>query len=198
MKKLLSLVICLSILSGLKVYCSDFIIDNINLRPAKEISLPKGTLLKIYNIKLLSSQFLDEGDEVTMLSAADVYIGETNIIPEKTIFYGTVEKVNEPVQGTNAAITIKINKMITPEGIPYEISGYVSSNGSDTKLGGGRTPPLYYTRMPHYSTWKLTKWKVGAAQYCETNTRQFGTHTIVKPGAELFLILQDNFDLVQY
>ena len=181
----------------INTYGTDFVIDEIKLRPAKTLYLPKGTLVKIYNVKELSSALLDEGDEVTMLNAFDVYMGETNLIPEKTVFYGNIEKLREPVQGTNAEITIHITKMVTPDGIPYNISGYVSANGSDTSIGGGRTPALYYTKMPHYTGWRMTKWKVGAAQYCETNTRQFGTHTIIKPGAELFLILQDNFDLVQ-
>ena len=197
MKKILFTIAFILALTPISSFGSDFVIEDINLRPAKTVYLPKGTLIKVYNIKQFSSQFLDEGDEISMLNAYDVYMGETNLMPEKSVFYGTVEKIMEPVQGTNGAIVIKINKMITPEGIPYHIEGYVSANGSDTVLGGGRTAPLYYARMPHYSTWKLTKWKVGAAQYCETNTRQFGTHTVVKPGAELFIILQDNFDLVQ-
>ena len=197
MRKIILILVCILTI-GIKIsYSSDFVIDEIHLRPAKEVSIPKGTLVKVYNVKQISSQFLDEGDEITLLNATDVYMGETNVIPKKTIFYGNVEKIREPVQGTNAAIIIKMNKMITPEGIPYEINGYVSADGSKPFLGGGIAPPLYYTRMPHYTQWKLSKWKVGAAQYCETNTRQFGVHTVVKSGAELFLILQDNFVLVQ-
>ena len=122
-------------------------------------------------------------------------IGDTDEVASKV--WMTVEKVREPVQGTNAAISVRMSKFVTPDGIPYHIDGYVSANGSDLFLGGARTPALYYTRMPHYTRWKLTKWKVGAAQYCETNTRQFGVHTVVKPGAELILILQDNLDLVE-
>ena len=196
MKKfLISLFLILSF-TCLNVY-ADFTIDDINLRPAKTLYLPKGTFIKVTNLKEFSSQFIDEGDEIKMQSTYDVYLGETNLVPQKSIFYGTVEKVREPVQGTNASITIRMTKFVTPEGIPYEINAYVSANGTDTFLGGGRAPALYYTRMPHYSRWQLTKWKVGAAQYCETNTRQFGAHTIVKPGAELILILQDNMNLLE-
>ena len=196
MKKILSALFIMIISAGLACG-SDFVIDEVQLRPAKSISLPKGTLIKIHNIKELSSILLDEGDSVSMIAPTDVYVGETNLIPRNTVFYGTIEKLREPVQGTNAAIIIKMNKMVTPEGLTYEINGYVSADGSNTTLGGERTPPLYYAKMPHYTNWKLTKWRVGAAQYCETNTRQFGAHTIIKPGAELFLILQDNFVLVQ-
>ena len=197
MKKILIVLIFIIFVTCGFSYGSDFVIDELQLRPAKSITLPKGTLVKIHNVKELSSILLDEGDEITMICPYDVYIGETNLIPRNTVLHGNVEKLREPVQGTNAAIIIKMNKMVTPEGITYEINGYVSSDGSSTTLGGERTPPLYYAKMPHYSTWRLTKWRVGAAQYCETNTRQFGAHTIIKPGAELFLILQDNFVLVQ-
>ena len=196
MKKFSIFIFCMLLLSGC-AFADDYLIDTINLRPAKTVYLPKGSFVKVTNLKEFSSQFLDEGDEILMQSTYDVYIGETNIIPQKSIFYGTVEKVREPVQGTNAAIIIRMNKFVTPDGIPYAVDAYVSANGVDTFLGGGRAPALYYTRMPHYTRWQLTKWKVGAAQYCETNTRHFGTHTIVKPGAELILILQDNLDLVE-
>ena len=196
MKKI---VLCLLILFGfgLAVNADDFLIDNINLRPAKTVFLPKGTFIKVINLKEFSSQFIDDGDEINFITTNDIYVGETNLVPQKSVFYGYVERVYEPVQGTNAAIKIRVNKFVTPDGIPYEIDGYISANGSDTVIGGGRTPAIYYTRMPHYSKWSMTKWRVGAAQYCETNTREFGQHTIVKPGAELFVILQDNLDLVQ-
>ncbi len=195
MKKLL-LIILIVLGFCAPAFC-DYISDDIDLRPSKTIYLPKGTFIKVTNIKELNSQFLDDGDDVTMMSTFDVYIGETNVIPQKSIFYGIIEKVREPVQGTNAALVIKLEKFVTPDGLTYNINGYISPNGSTLYLGGERTPPLYYTRMPHYSRWKMNRWKVGAAQYCETNTREYGRHTIVRPGAELILVLQENFDLVQ-
>ena len=176
---------------------ADYTIDELQFRPARTVFLPKGTFVKITNVKEFSSQFIDEGDELTFISTYDVFMGETKLIPQKTVFYATVEKVREPLQGTNAAISIRVNKMVTPDGITYAIDGYVTSGNGNLYLGGTRTPALYYTRMPHYTQWKITRWKVGAAQYCETNTREYGFHTIVKSGAELILVLQDNFDLVQ-
>lgn len=197
MKKIIIL-FCILLTSIAVTKADDFTVDALNLRPAKTVFLPKGTFIKVTNLKEFSSQFLDDGDEISMISTNDVYMGETNLIPQKSMFYGVVEKVREPVQGTNASITIRMDKFVTPDGVEYAINGYISADGSSTSIGGGITPPLYYARMPHYTNWKLTKWKVGAAQYCATNTREFGTHVTVKPGAELFLILQDNMDLVQY
>ncbi|MBQ7450507.1 hypothetical protein IJS77_03745 [bacterium] len=196
MKK--KLLITLFVLLGLcnPVFC-DYLQDDIDLRPAKTVYLPKGTFIKVTNIKEMSSQFLDEGDEVAMMSTFDVYIGETNVIPQKSIFFGTVEKIREPVQGTNAAIIIKMDKFTTPNGMTYDINGYISPNGTDLFIGGERTAPLYYTKMPHYTHWKMNRWKIGASQYCETNTRMYGVHTTIRPGAELLLVLQENFDLLQ-
>ena len=39
---------------------------------------------------------------------------ETNIIPRESEFYGYIEKINEPVVGTNGAMKIKITKMYDP------------------------------------------------------------------------------------
>ena len=195
MKKLPILILLVIISSFLPVKADDYLIDNLNLRPQKTLYLPKGTFIKVTNVKEIVSQFTDAGDEVVLTSTFDVYLGETNLIPQKTVFYGTVEKVREPVQGTNATISIKVNKMITPDGVEYSVSGYISANGSQNFLGGEMTAPLYYVRMPHYSHWKMNRWKVGAAQYCPTNTRMFGNHVIIKPGAELMLVLDENLEL---
>lgn len=195
MNKLYLLILSILLLITPPVLGEDYSIDNINLRPSKIVYLPKGSFIKLTNIKEISSKFADAGDEVVMSSTFDVYIGETNIIPQKSIFYGTIEKVREPVQGTNASITIKMDKMVTPNGISYPLNGYISQNGTNLSLGGDRTAPLYYTRMPHYTKWSMNRWKIGATQYCETNTRVFGTHITVKPGAELILVLQDNLEL---
>ena len=194
MKIKLLLITFIFIIMNVPAYCSDFSIDNINLRPAKTVFLPKGTFIKVTNIKEISSQFFDEGDSVAMESTFDVYMGETNIIPQRSIFHGSIEKIREPVQGTNAAIVIKMDKLITPDGVTYPMNGYISGDGTNLYIGGERTAPLYYTRMPHYTKWHMNKWKIGAAQYCETNTRQYGTHILVRPGTELVLILQENLD----
>ena len=195
MKRIFILLIITIMSSCFPSFAEDYLIDNINLRPQKSLYLPKGSFIKVTNVKEFVSQYTDAGDEIIMTSTFDVYLGETNLIPQKTVFYGTVEKVREPVQGTNAAIYIKMNKMVTPDGITYPISGYISANGTQNYLGGERTAPLYYVRMPHYTHWKMNRWKIGAAQYCETNTRNFGEHITVKPGAELILTLDENLEL---
>ena len=194
MKKLLLFILIITV-GNISPVFGEYITDTVSLRPQKSLYLPKGTFIKVTNIKEIASQFTDAGDEVAMVSTFDVYIGETNLIPQKTVFYGFVDKVREPVQGTNATISIKVNKMVTPDGVTYPLSGYISYNGSQNYLGGERTAPLYYVRMPHYTHWKMNRWKVGAAQYCETNTRMFGNHVLIKPGAELILILDDNLEL---
>lgn len=194
MKRLFLIILSILLLVPVIAKGEDYFTDNINLRSPKTVYLPKGTFIKVTNIKEITSQLADAGDEAVMTSTFDVYIGETKIIPQKSIFYGIVEKVQEPVQGTNASLTIKMNKMVTPEGISYPLSGYISQNGTNLSLGGDRTASLYYTRMPHYTRWSMNRWKIGATQYCETNTRVFGTHITIKPGAELILVLQDNLE----
>ena len=79
------------------------------LRAPMPILLQKGAFIKIVNIRTISTAIADEGDEVSFIVPTDIWCADALIFPKETIFYGFVEKIYEPVQGTNAAIKLKVN-----------------------------------------------------------------------------------------
>lgn len=161
---------------------------------AEENTLPvtvyKGTFIKCISPTFLSTAIADTGDEVFFLNSDDMYIGDRNVFPKNTKFYGIITDVKEPIQGTNASMKIEIKKYITPEDEEHIMSGHIYSNGNDY-LGGELTNPAYYSRMPHYTQ----GWKYGVLQYSPTNVREMGLHTMIRPGIELLIMLDEDIKI---
>lgn len=151
------------------------------------VKIQKETFLKVLSPTEISSAIVDINDEVFFININDMYIGETNAIPQNSRFYGHIEDIKEPVQGTNAAIKIKIDKLVLPNKKIIPVDAYIYSENNNF-LGGDQTPPMYYNRMPHYTK----GWNSGILQYTPTNIRHPGQPTIILPGAELFIILIDD------
>lgn len=151
--------------------------------------LRAGTFVKIMTREEFSTLTADIGDEVTFINTSDMYVYETNAIPQGTIFYGEVEDVLEPIEGRDGAIKVYIYKMITPDKKVYKIKGHIYGE-NDNYIGGKQTPPTYYRKVPHYN--KRMKPMLQAAPL---NIYDMGKHTVVMPGSELFLILEEDIIL---
>ena len=187
MKKLVSLFL-LTYLSGMAA-----IAQMPELRPYAPVVIQKGAFLKAVNQRQITTAVADEGDEVTLIAPTDIWCGEAKIVPKNSIYQGIIEELHEPVQGTNASMKIKINKIIFPDKTEVPINAYVTNNSSNV-LGGELTAPMEYTRIPHYIYYpRVYK---GVLQYVPGNKRYFGHHLVVKPGAELIIQLEEDFNAI--
>ncbi len=168
-----------------------FLISDIESSRAEnsDMKLRSGTFMKIMARDEISTLTADIEDEVSFINSSDLYVYETNAVPQNTIFYGEIEDLLEPVEGRDAALKIKINKMITPDKKVYKIKGHIYSE-NDNYLGGKETEPVYYRKVPHYN--RAFRPMLQAAPL---NIYEMGKHTIVLPGAELFLILEEDIIL---
>lgn len=156
----------------------------------QNIIIKKGTFLKVMSERQISTQEADIDDEVSFINTYDMYVEDVNAIPQNSVFYGTIEDVKEPVQGTNGALKIKINKFITPDKRTVPVDGYIY-NENDNYIGGELTAPMYYSKTPHY----IEGFGGGVLQYAPVDIRHPGKHTVIKPGAELFLILNSDLKI---
>ena len=55
-------------------------------------------------------------------------------------------------------------------------------------------PPLEYTKMPHHIRYPNVY--KGVLQYVPGNKRYFGHHLVIKAGAELVLMLNEDYNAV--
>lgn len=163
----------------------------LELKGYDEIILPTGSFVPVLSTQEISTETCPEGYKVKFISTSDLFMYETNIIPRGSEFYGYIEKINEPVVGTNAAMKIKITKMIMPDGFETPIKGYIYTSNNNM-IGGELTPPADWVKMPHYqSKFQGISWNHRAAtlQMRPGGKRSMGVHTKIPAGDQQIIIL---------
>lgn len=163
----------------------------LEMRNYDEITLPAGTFIPVLTTQEISTETCPEGYKVKFISTSDLFMYETNIIPRNTEFYGYIEKINEPVIGTNAAMKIKITKIIMPDGFEIPTRGYLYTS-NDNLIGGELTPPSEWVKVPHYqSKFQGISWNHRGAtlQIRPGGKRSMGVHTKIPAGDQQIIIL---------
>ena len=163
----------------------------LEMRNYDEIILPVGTFIPVINLQEISTETGPEGYKVKFIATNDLFMYETNIIPRNTEFYGYIEKINEPVVGTNASMKVKITKIIMPDGFEIPIRGYLYTSNNNL-IGGELTPPSEWVKMPHYqSKFQGISWNHRGAtlQIRPGGKRCMGQHTKISAGEQQIIIL---------
>ena len=163
----------------------------LELKGYDEIILPTGSFVPVLSTQEISTETCPEGYKVKFISTSDLFMYETNIIPRESEFYGYIEKINEPVVGTNAAMKIKITKMIMPDGFETPVKGYIYTSNNNM-IGGELTPPADWVKMQHYqSKFQGISWNHRAAtlQMRPGGKRSMGVHTKIPAGDQQIIIL---------
>lgn len=153
------------------------------LRDYDGIQLTKGSFIPVINTQEISTAYCDVGSKVKFIATSDLYLSEVNVIPQNTEFFGYIEKVNEPVIGTNASMVIKITKLRLSDGFEMPLRGYIyTSNGN--LIGGEMTEPASYDKKPSYRQGFLP-----VVGYVPGPTLKMGEHKVIASGADLIIIL---------
>ena len=161
------------------------------LRGYDDITLPEGTFIPVMTTQEISTQTCPEGYKVKFIATNDLFMYETNIIPRNTEFFGYIEKINEPVIGTNSSMKIKITKMVMSDGFEIPVKGYLYTS-NDNLIGGELTPPAQWEKVPHYqSRFQGISWNHRSAtlQIRPGATRTMGVHTRIPAGDQQMIIL---------
>ena len=186
MKKTLlsTIILAIGFILMFSTICKAFAKDDIKLRDYDGIEIPTGSFIPVISSQEISTAYCDEGAKVKFISTNDLYIYETNIIPKETEFYGSVEKINEPIVGTNASMVVRINKLRLSDGFEIPICGYIYS-ANNNLIGGELTEPASYDKVAHYQQ----GFSYGTTQYVPGATRKMGSHTVIAAGADMIIIL---------
>lgn len=180
MKKLF-LIICI-IFTG--AFFQSVLADgNQALRDYTDLVLPKGTFIPVITAQEISTAYTDVGSPLRFISTSDLYLYETNAIPQNTDFFGYIEKINEPIVGTNASMIIRISKIRLPDGFEMSVKGYIFTQNNNV-IGGELTEPETYDKklslMQGYPS--LSGCVPGAS-------RKKGEHKVIASGADLIIVL---------
>lgn len=159
----------------------------VNLRDYDEFDVPAGTHIPVISLQEFSTAYCEEGDKVNFITTSDIYLYDKNVIPEGTKLSGYIDKKNEPIIGTNAAMRVFVNKMYLPDGFEIPIKSYIYTANNNI-IGGELTPPAKYIRMPHYQRWTMFR-AMGVLQAVPGGERKMGEHVTVSSGADLIVVL---------
>lgn len=184
MKKLL-VILALLLFAG-NVQAEDLPNVQLDIRDYDAIEIPAGTFIPVINTQEISTQYCSEGYKVRFIATNDMYLHDTNIVPRGTEFYGYIEKINAPVVGTNAAMKIKITKMIYKDGYEVPVRGYLYTSNNNV-FGGELTPPEKLLRIAH----RQQKVKRTTLQIRPGNVRKMGAHTVIQSGSNEIIVLTD-------
>ena len=182
MKKLLVLLGIL--LLSAKVQAAQLPDVQLDLRDYHVITIPQGTFIPVMNTQEISTQTCSEGYKVKFIATNDLYMHETNIVPKDTEFFGYIEKINAPVIGTNAAMKIKISKMVYNDGFEIPVKGYLYTSNNNI-FGGGISEPAKYIGMAQTQQ----RVKRTTIQLRPCGERKMGTHTVIPTGSNEIIML---------
>lgn len=166
-------------------------ITQFDLRDYDGVIVPAGVVIPVINMQEISTQTCPVGYKVKFVATNDLYIDEVNVIPENSEFYGYIEKINEPIVGTNASMKIKITKLILADGFEMPIRGYIYST-NDNLIGGELTAPSEWVKVPHYQDkYQRIGWihRGATLQLRPGGKRSMGVHTKVPTGERQLIIL---------
>ncbi len=182
MKKLLLILVLLLIPT--MVQAEDLPNVQLPLRDYHGIIIPAGTFIPVMNAQEISTQNCQEGYKVRFISTNDLFLHDANIIPKDTVFYGYIEKINDPVIGTNASMKIRISKMAYSDGYELPLKGYLYTSNNNL-FGGGISEPVKYKPMAQ----RQIRVKKTTIQMVPSYERKMGTHTTIEAGSNEIIIL---------
>lgn len=163
--------------------------SEVNLRDYDEFDIPAGTHIPVISLQEFSTAYTEEGDSVYFVTTSDIYLYNKNVIPEGTKLSGYIDKKNEPIIGTNAAMRVFINKMYLTDGYEVPIKSYIYTANNNI-IGGELTPPASYIKVPHYQRWVMFR-AYSVNRYAPGAQRRMGEHVTVSSGANLIVVLAE-------
>lgn len=157
------------------------------LRDYDEFKIPAGYFIPILNLQEFSTAYTEEGETLKFITTSDVFMFDKKVIPQGSKLTGYIEKKNEPIRGTNAAMKVFINKLYLTDGYEVPVKAYIYSSNNN-KIGGELTEPETYVKMPHYQR-RTMSGTMGVLQYVPGSKRRMGEHVTISSGANLTMVL---------
>jgi len=163
--------------------------DSSLIRDYDGIEVPAGSFVQVISLQDFSTAYSDSTNQLKFVCTNDLFEFETKIIPKGTVFYGYIEKKNEPVIGTHASMVVRITKMVYQDGFTIPIRAYIHTTNGNV-IGGQMTEPEVYDKMPHLQE-KIARHFVGVLQYVPGATRKMGEHVTIAAGANLIIVFTE-------
>lgn len=156
----------------------------LEMRDYDAIEIPAGTFIPVMNAQEISTQYCSEGYKVKFIVTNDLYMHDTNIIPQDSEIYGYIEKINDPVTGTNASMKIRVSKLVFSDGVEIPLKGYLYTSNNNI-FGGEMSEPVKYRKVAQ----RQIKVRRTTIQIRPSYERKMGVHYTIPSGSNEIVVL---------
>ncbi|MBK8190543.1 MAG: hypothetical protein IPK79_08860 [Vampirovibrionales bacterium] len=153
-------------------------------------TLPVGSALHVVLQTPVSTAINHVGDPVEAAVSQPLYIGRTLVLGKQARLLGRVTVCEVPVQGENATLGIRFDRLTQDDGAQLPVVAHVQTDRPGHVWGGELTPGTKFRAIPYHV------WGIGAYNRVVLDgPRQMGAHIQWLPGERMTLILESPLTL---
>lgn len=155
-------------------------------------TLQPGTVLHVVLQTPVHTGVNQPDDTVEAQIVQNVYLGRELILPRHTRFEGRIERLEPPLQGRDAVLGIRFDRILLENGETLPIRTHIQTGREDFLWGGGLTPGT----KPRLVTHRV----YGIGEYNQTvlsGPRAMGRHIEFSPGEHWVLVLDAPLTIVK-
>lgn len=148
------------------------------------ITLPTGTAIRAWLLTELHTATTQLGQPVEAQTSQAIYVGTQVVIQKGTTLLGTVTQSLPPVEGRDAILQVKFDRLVTKNGDMVSIASHVHTQTPEYVWGGAITPGTEEVIVRHTV--------LGVGMYNQSTLggkRGMGKHIQQPIGAPLTIVL---------
>jgi len=108
--------------------------------PVNRYTLPAGSAFQVLLETPVSTAINQVGDPIEAVMTHRLFLSEQIILTRNTHLYGYVSRLEPPLEGKNAILSVHFNKMTLENGETLAIDAHVNTGNPEHIWGGGSTP----------------------------------------------------------
>lgn len=153
--------------------------------PADAVILPSGSALHVVLQTPISTALNHPGDPVEAAVSQALFMGSTEVLSRHARLLGRITALEQPVQGKNALLGIRFERLTLEDGQQIPLSAHVRTDRPEHVWGGELTPGTKPRAIPYHV------WGIGAYnRIVLEGPRQMGAHCQFLPGERMTVILE--------
>lgn len=147
--------------------------------------MPKGAIIPVILLDNLSTEIAYVGQPFSAAVAQEVFVGENRILGKQDRVFGTVTRVEKPIEGRNAILEIAFNRIVLADGLEVPVEAGADTGQAFPYWGGQLTPGTNYRVIPYHI------YDVGSyGRAMAFGPREVGIHIFLTPGERVSMVLK--------
>ena len=166
--------------------------DTPNEEKKINLVIPAGSFFRGILSQTVSSEYINYGDTIKILIPSDFTIQNNIVIPQNSLFIGSISSVGKAQRGLDGYFSIDIIGLVFPDGRQFEAKGYVSFGKNSKLYGGGFAKRIGHKSTLHRSTANGPK---GVLMLQQDGPRMLGKEAKITMGELINIVLLEEIKI---